>query len=80
MKTPSMENFYRLDRTQFSILSFSQADNDFNNHHELDWQERFRIHQYLNSITYGYANSEPPIMDKTIFSYRKIDDGKYLLS
>jgi hypothetical protein len=72
-----MENSFKLDRNHSSILSFEDADKEFNNYTALTWQERFRIHQYLNSIVYGYAGKEPPKMDKTIFSYGKIEDGEY---
>ena len=70
-----MNNQYRLDRNKFSILSFEQADKEFNDYSLLSWQERFHIHQHLNSIAYGYAGKEPPKMDKTIFCCGKIGDG-----
>lgn len=72
-----MEDSFKLDRNQFSILSFEEADKEFNDYTALSWQERFRIHQYLNSIVYGYAGKEPPKMDKTIFSYGKLTDGEH---
>ena len=75
-----MQDSYRLDRTQFSILSFSEADKDFNDHYQFSWQERCRIHQYLNAIANSYAGKEAPRMDKTILSYRKTGDGKHFLS
>ncbi|MCY7309955.1 MAG: hypothetical protein SGI96_07950 [Bacteroidota bacterium] len=75
-----MQDSYRLDRTRFSILSFSEADKDNIDHSQLSWQERCRIHQYLNAIAYSYAGKEAPRMDKTILSYRKIGDGKHFLS
>jgi hypothetical protein len=71
-----MENIFRLDRTYSTVLSFEEADKEFNDYSALSWQERFRIHQHLNSIVYGYAGKEPPRMDKTVFSYGKIEDGK----
>ena len=73
-----MNNQYRLDRNQFSILSYKEADRAISDYSQLSWQERFRIHQYLNSIAYAYASQEPPRMDKTIFSCGKIDDGKHI--
>ncbi len=72
-----MEEDFRLDRTQFSALSYEQADKEFNNYSTLHWKERFRIHQYLNSIVYGYAGKEAPTMDKTVFSSGKIENGEY---
>jgi hypothetical protein len=73
-----MDKEYRLDRTQFSILSFEQADKEITDYSQLTWQERFRIHQHLNSIAYGYAGRQPPKMDKTIFSCGKIEDGQHI--
>ena len=73
-----MDNEYRLDRSQFSMLSFKEADKQFNDYSQLTWQERFRIHQYLNSIVYGYAGQQAPKMDKTVFSCGKIKDGQHI--
>lgn len=73
-----MDNQYRLDRTQFSILSFEEADKEFNDHSQLTWQERFRIHNHLNAIAYGYAGKAAPAMEKTIFSYGKTADGQHI--
>lgn len=75
-----MEHQFKLDRNSFSILSFKDADKEFNDHHNLSWQERFLLHQYLNSMAYGYAGSEPPRIDKTVFSYGKTGDAKHFSS
>ncbi len=75
-----MQQPYRLDRTKFSILSYKEADKEFNNHWDMSWQERFRLHQHLNAAAYGYAGSEPPRMDKTVFSYGKTGDVQYFSS
>jgi hypothetical protein len=72
-----MTNQFKLDKNYSSVLSFEQADKEFNDYSQLTWQERFRVHQYLNSIAYGYANQEAPKMDKTIFVMGKLSDGKY---
>ena len=73
-----MDNAFRFDRNHFSILSFEQADKEIKDYSELSWQDRFRIHQYLNSIAYGYAGQEAPAMDKTIFSFGKTEDGQHI--
>lgn len=73
-----MKEYYKPDRTSFSMLSFNEADKEFNDHRNLSWQERFLLHQYLNAIAYGYAGTEAPGMDKTIFTYGKRDDAKHL--
>ena len=72
-----MDEKFRLDRSQFAALSYEEADKQFNDYSMLSWQERFRVHQYLNSIVYGYAGQEPPKMDKTAFCCGKIANGEY---
>ena len=61
---------YRLDRTAFQARNASERINYGKEHGKLTWQERMRIHQYLNSIAYGYDLDNPPRMDKTVFSAR----------
>ena len=73
-----MDKEFRLDRNHFSVLSFEQADKEINDHSQLSWQERFRIHQYLNSIAYGYAGQQPPAMDKSVFCCGKLEDGQHI--
>ena len=71
---------YKLDRTHFQILSFDEADKELNNHSSLDWKQRLLLHQYLNSIAYGYVNKDMPRLDRTVFYARKLIDGEHLLS
>ncbi len=70
-----MEHQFKQDRSHFEILSFKEADQQFNNHLDMEWKERFRLHQYLNSIAYCYANAASPKMDKTVFSAGKQTHG-----
>ena len=74
-----MEEF-KLDRTHFRILTLEQADKELNDHSSMDWKERLMLHQYLNSIAYGYVNKEKPVLDRTIFHARKLTDGEHFLS
>lgn len=74
-ETYNMKDQFRLDRTHSEVLSFEEADRQINDHSDLDWKERFRLHQYLNSIAYGYVDGEPPKMDKSIFSAGKQGHG-----
>jgi len=77
-KICSMNKEYKLERDHFSILTFEEADQEFNDYQALSWQERFRIHQHLNSIVYGYAGHQPPAMDRTVFSCGKLNDGQHI--
>jgi hypothetical protein len=62
---------YKLDRTAFQARNASEQVNYGKEHQKLTWQERLRIHQYLNSIAYGYDLDNPPRMDKTFFQIKK---------
>lgn len=62
---------YRLDRTAFEARNASEQVNYGKEHQKLTWHERLRIHQYLNSIAYGYDLDNPPQMDKTFFQIKK---------
>jgi hypothetical protein len=61
---------YKLDRTAFEARSASEPVIYGKEHQKLTWQERIKIHRYLNSIAYGYDIDSPPRMDKTAFSVR----------
>lgn len=62
---------YKLDRTAFQARNASEPVNYGKENQKLTWQERLRIHQYLNSIAYGYDLDNPPRMDKTFFQIKK---------
>lgn len=62
---------FRLDRTVFEARNASELVNYGKAYQNTTWQERLRIHQYLNSIAYGYDLDNPPRMDKTIFQIKK---------
>lgn len=70
----------KLDRNHFQILTLKEADAEWNDHSSLDWKQRLLLHQYLNSIAYGYVNQKMPELDRTLFHARKLSDGEHLLS
>lgn len=61
---------YRLDRTAFVPRNASEQVNYGKEHQKFTWQERMRIHQYLNCIAYGYDLNNPPRMDRTVFQIK----------
>lgn len=61
---------YRLDRTAFQARSASEQVDYGKEYQHLTWQELMKIHQYLNSIAYGYDLNNPPRMDKTVFQIK----------
>ncbi len=61
---------YKLDRTKFQARNASEQFNYGQEHRILTWQERIQIHQYLNSIAYGFDLENPPRMDKTFFQIK----------
>jgi hypothetical protein len=63
---------YKFDRTAFKIQTFAESDAD-NVDLSLSLDERVRQAWYLISKAYGFDISNPPRMDKTVFSYRKIN-------
>lgn len=65
---------YRLDRSHFQMLTLNEADEEWNDHSQLDWKERLRLTLYLNSMAYGYVGEDMPIMDRTVFQARKLTD------
>lgn len=64
---------YKLDRGAFHARNASEQVNYGKEYKDSTWQERLRIHRYLNSIAYGYDIENPPRMDKTVFSVRSRD-------
>ena len=65
---------YRLDRSHFQMLTLNEADEEWNDHSQLDWKERLRLTLYLNSMAYRYVGEDMPIMDRTVFQARKLTD------
>lgn len=61
---------FKLDRTAFHARNASEQINYGKEYRDLTWQQRMRIHQYLNSIAYGYDLNNPPKMDRTVFSMK----------
>lgn len=64
---------FRLDRSAFKARNASEQVNYGKEHQRLTWQERLKIHRYLNSIAFGYDIDNPPRMDKTHFRVKSRD-------
>lgn len=65
-------NTFRLDRTQFKMQTFEEAD--FNKQEEQKSPaERLRNACYLISVAYNFDLNHPPRLDRTVFSMRKHD-------
>ena len=65
-------NDYKLDRTAFKMQTFEEADMQYEYWKKQSIDERFRAAFYLNSIAYNFDLNNPPRMDKTAFSMRKL--------
>lgn len=65
---------YRLDRGHFQMLTLHEADEEWNDHSQLDWKQLLRLTLYLNSIAYGYVGQEMPVIDRRVFQARKLTD------
>lgn len=61
---------FRLDRTKFQMQTFEEAD--FNVHEvKQSPTECLRDACYLISVAYNFDLSNPPRLDRTVFSMRK---------
>ena len=68
-----MENKpYRLDRTKFKAQSFEAADNQYEYWQKKTIEERLRAAHYLISVAYDFDINNPPKLDRTAFSARKL--------
>ncbi|WP_439490362.1 hypothetical protein [Algoriphagus sp.] len=63
---------FKLDRSAFQARNTSEQVNYKEEYQKLTWQERLKIHRYLNSTEFGYDIDNPPRMDKTKFSVRSL--------
>ncbi len=65
---------FRLNKSAFRKQTFQEADHtkDFWLSKSVD--ERLQAAFYLQSITYGFNPADPPRMNKTVFSKRKLSD------
>ena len=62
---------YRLDKNEFKLQTFQEAD-----HNQTYWlkqtpAERFKAAWYLICCAYGIDYNNPPRLDRTVFSARK---------
>jgi hypothetical protein len=72
MKTLTINNRYKLDKTAFKMHSHASAS-----HHYAYWKsrslkERLAAAAYLNSVAYNYSFTDPPKMDRNYFSMRSL--------
>lgn len=63
---------FRLDRSAFHAGSHEQNAKYHASHQPVTPDERLRAAVYLNSVAYGYDIDNPPRMDRTCFSARKL--------
>lgn len=64
---------YKFDRSAFRIMTFKEADaaNKFGKN--ISYAERLRQAYYLISQAYGFTMENQPRLDRTYFSYRKMN-------
>ena len=75
-----MKDNFSLDRTQFSKMTFEQADKAINDYRFNTAAERLEIANRLIAIAYNFPLNEPPGMDKNFFEARSLKNGKYIQS
>lgn len=69
------EDKYRLDRTAFEASTFEEADDAMRDYKNYSIKQRLEIAYYLTSIAYRFDMSNPPKMDKTVFTAEKLSNG-----
>lgn len=70
-----MDNNFRLDRSQFSKMSFEEADREINDYKKNTPQERLENANRLIAIAYNFPFNNPPKMDKNYFKARSLNNG-----
>jgi hypothetical protein len=69
---------FKLDRTQFAAMSFSEADKAINDYRKYTPRERLTISNRLIAIAYNFPLNSPPPIDKSYFQARNMQDGKHI--
>jgi len=65
---------YKFDRTAFKIRTFSQSDAQNRFGKEVPYSERLRQAYFLISHAYGFSLDNPPKLDRSVFSIRKLNN------
>lgn len=69
-----MENpVFRLDRSQFKMQSFHEADMQLGYWKTQAPEKRLQAAFYLNSVAFQFDMTNPPRLDRTQFSIRRHD-------
>jgi hypothetical protein len=63
---------YPFDRSAFKIQTFEEADQASRFDANVTYRERLHQAYYLISKAYGFSMSNPPKLDRTFFSSRKL--------
>lgn len=64
---------YKFDRGAFRMMSFEESDATSKFGKDVSYAERLRQAYYLISQAYGFSISNPPKLDRTYFSMRKMN-------
>ena len=65
---------YRFDRSLFKIQTFKEADRANIFDKSIPYTERLGQAYYLISRAYGFSLSDPPKLDRSCFSSRKLNN------
>ena len=69
---------FRLDKTQFTVMSFEEADKAINDYKLNTAQERLAVANRFIAIAYNYLLGSPLAMDKSFFKAGNLQDGKHI--
>ncbi|MBO9573146.1 MAG: hypothetical protein J7497_13225, partial [Chitinophagaceae bacterium] len=65
---------YKFDRNAFRMMTFKEADASNKFGKEVSYAERLRQAYFLISQAYGFSFQNPPKLDRTCFSSRKMNN------
>lgn len=66
---------FTFDKSVFRSLSFNEADNANIFDMDVTYADRLRQAYYLISQAYGFSITNPPRLDRSYFSCRKMNEG-----
>ena len=65
---------YKFDRNAFKMLTFKESEDRNRFDKTISYSERLRQAYFLISRAYGFAIDNPPKMDRSVFSFRKLNN------
>lgn len=65
---------YKFDRSAFKIMTLDESDAQNRFDKTVPYSERLRQAYFLISCAYNFSLDNPPKLDRSVFSMRKLND------